>query len=344
MKNSIIVLLVMFLSFNVTANPIWIPVYFISELLFDEPDNWQLELFCDAEPNTLVEVDSVYLVSCSDTIKIPNEFLLDSVGYCVITADLLGDQFYINPSGDSLSVLTYCDEMCFGESSCLIFGDKEGAEISIPVGYQSLALYSNFWCFVKDDSPNIGAENDTSGMCGTISGYVYDISLFPAKNRTFILDFPFDTDENGHFSLRVLSRPHIYNWIRYYTWQGHMKNSTIDSLGYVMEPDSVIYSDIFLTDTLLSEIKQPISEMSPVNIYPNPINGNQKLNVEIDLPVVSANFYVSIKSIDGKQNMEYKIDAKTNEIEMPRYKGVYIVSVMTGNQIVASKKIVKTNE
>lgn len=344
MKNSIIVLFVMFLSFNVIANPIWIPEYFITELFFDDYGDWTLELCIQGEPGSDYDVDSVFLISCSDTIRIPNEILLDSTGYLIITAELLNHTFYINPDGDSLTINNYWEGMSFEGLGPLLFGDIEGAEIDSPIGYQSIALYTNAWCFVKDDSPNLGMENDTSGMCGTLSGYVYDISLFPAKKRTFILDFPFDTDENGHFSLRVLSRPKIYNWIRYYTWQGYMKNSTIDSLGYVMEPDSVIYSDIFLTDTILSEIKPLTYQYAPVKIYPNPINKNQKLIIEIDLPVISADFKVFIKSIDGKQNMDYQISAKTNEIQMPQNKGIYIVSVMTGNQIVASKKIVKINE
>ena len=59
-----------------------------------------------------------------------------------------------------------------------------------------------------------------------------------------------------------------------------------------MEPDSVVFSDIYLQEDLITGIFSPSTKNNPVRVYPNPLSANEKLSVEIDLPVLTADIRV----------------------------------------------------
>ena len=347
MKRKLIVLSILLLPVFISANPIALPYYFVTELFFNENNDWTLELSLIDIDISVDVIDSIYLCSSSDTIKIPNDMLLNEPGYLLFYSSTFGDNFTINPNGDSLSVLTFIEEECLGGGmfETLVYGNKEGAIVGCPKNQQSIAmLYQSYFSFCKDKSPTLGYENDTTGMCGTITGRLYDNKLNPVANRTFKLDFDFTTDNDGYFTARILSRPNTYNQIFYQTWQGYTRNPHIQILEYTMEPDSVINADIYLIDSITTGVDQLTIVSSPVKIYPNPISKAQNLTIEIDLPVMSGDYNAVIQSIDGKRVSSFKITEKITRVEMPKSTGIYIVTINNGSHILTSKRIVNTNE
>jgi hypothetical protein len=280
--------------------------------------------------------DSIFLYSSTDTVKVPDNSAPGESGQFVLTNDSLNINFIINPLGDSITVVSYSlDDKSFED--VLIFGDLQGASINAPTSGQSISRYGS--AYVKDKSQSIGEPNDTTGMCGTIKGIIYNKDSKPVQNKTFTFDFNFETSENGAFSARVLSKPSTYNRIRYKTGPNSTRSVSIDEIFYVMEPDDVVELDIYLLD-VLTGINDPALENAPINIYPNPVSVNEQLKVRIELPVTTSNIWVEIEDLNGKLIRKEKVSRTESFIETPSRSGLYIISVLLDSKIISSERIV----
>jgi hypothetical protein len=343
MKRFLIIILHFTIGIKLIANivPMW--EIMLSELYFDESGNWKLEIEYVDLPvfRDELTIDSMFLYSSTDTVRVPIYFLKKNDIY-VITADSLESEFRINRNGDRLGLITYVNDIWYGagEVHSLVFGDYPGAEIGAPRQNQSLARFWSYW--VKNNSPSIGYPNDTTGMCGTLEGIVYDKSLKPVSNLTFQLNrdipFLFETSETGEFSARVLSMPTIFGYTIQRTDQT-TKSISIEDLIFDMEPDSVVFRDIYLKDDLITGIFSPLTKNNPVSVYPNPLSVNEKLTVKIDLPVLTADIRVEIRSLDGKLISQERITDSTSLVSLPGVSGIYIVTVLLERQRIWSGRV-----
>ncbi|HPW65956.1 MAG TPA: T9SS type A sorting domain-containing protein [Salinivirgaceae bacterium] len=328
------------------ANP-YIPLKIkISELYFDEYGNWQLELIYNHYDYQYV-IDTVFLFSTTDTVKLSDYISFDSEGIIVVTADSLDTEFYINRFADRIGVYGYMslvdnsgdyfyDDYFF---TMIIFGDLYGAFINYPREGQSISLYNNY--YMKDNSPTIGLPNDTIGACGTIRGTIYDVSLEPVSSRTFCLDNRFETNEHGEFSARVYSKPSNFHSIYHIVGEGHPNQRVfITGISYEMEPDSVIELDIYLLDTLEVGINDINISNTPVSVYPNPISKSGTLKVDIDLPVITSNIYVEITDLNGKLIAKKKVNEKSSTITAPDKGGFYILTILLDSKVISTHRIV----
>jgi hypothetical protein len=140
MKKLLFFLTHFIIGLKLIANPIPIQVIVISELYFDNDGNWKLELaYYDVSWET---VDSVFLCSKSDTIRLPDYSFTESSGIFVITADSLLSEFRINRNGDKIIIVAYIHEEAYGD--ILIFGNYHGASIDSPRGNQSISKYQYY--------------------------------------------------------------------------------------------------------------------------------------------------------------------------------------------------------
>lgn len=333
--------LLLMLGINSYSNPIAFPMLDISELYFDDFGNWNLELGCYEVNQIDLAFDSVFLYSTYDTVKLPTSKFNSNAGVIVITQDSLDSDFIIKRDADAIKVILYLMGETFEDE--LLFGNSSGAVISTPRKGQSISKIDGYY-FVKDNSPTIGAVNDTLGMCGTVKGVVYDKALKPVPQRIFGLDFNFETTTNGEYTTRVYSRPTRFNRVRYKEDQYSIRYASITEIAYVMEPDSIIERNIYLLDTLTSGINNHYCSEDPVQIAPNPVSGNSHLTVIVDLPVITSNIWLELVSLDGKRIKKEKIRQKNNLIDAPLQEGTYTLTILLDNQIISSKKFVVKNE
>jgi hypothetical protein len=343
MKKTILIIILSLTGLNIFANPIGEPTISISELYFDDSDNWKLELgYIDIMQNR-VAIDSIFLYSTSDTVKLPKYNFVGSEGVFVITKDSLGSDFIIKRYADTVNVVYY--SRGDGISSKLIFGNIPGASINYPRKGQSICAVGE-QSFAKDNSPTIGLVNDTLGVCGTLKGIVYDKYLKPVQRCTFWLDFNFETSENGEYVSRVYSKPSQFKELYCYKkgQQYPFQTIHITEMKYVMEPDSMIEMNIYLLDTIISGIDESYYDKSPVQIFPNKASANSCLNVIVDLPVITSNIWLEMVDINGMLIKKEKIRQKNNLIDAPWHEGLYLLNVSIDNQVISSKKIVIKNE
>ncbi len=336
MKKIYILFFLLTVGLIIKANPIALPTIEISELYFDESGNWKLELGYYEVNQSGFTIDSIFLYSSTDTIKLPIYEFLGSTGVMVITADSLDSEFQINRFADTIRVISYTMEEPFEDM--LIFGDLPGASVNFPRQGQSISKYWMY--YLKDNSPTIGFSNDTIGMCGTVKGIIYDKYSLPVESKTFRLDNYFETSENGEFSARVYSKPSTFNRIDYKTGQYSTQSVSITEISYIMEPDSVIEMNIYLLDTLTTGINDINIANTSISVYPNPISKSGELKINIDLPIITSNIYVEIIDLNGKLINKKKISKNSSSIIAPDKSGLYVVRTLLDSEMISSNRII----
>lgn len=322
----------------INANPIALPTIEISELYFDESGNWKLELGYFAANQEVFPIDSIFIYSTSDTVKLPTYEFLGSTGLFVITLDSLDSDFIIKRYADTIKVVSFIMEVPFEE--ILIFGNISGASINYPRHGQSICKYSNY--IVKDNSPTIGVINDTSGICGTLKGVVYDKDSEIVENRIFRFeDSYFESCVDGEYEVRVYSKPSVFNSIMYQpgSQEGIINFASINELSYVMEPDSVVELDIHLLGTLTTGINEINVANTPISVYPNPISKNEELKINIDLPIIKSDICIEIIDLIGTIIKKKRVSQNSCSIIAPDESGFYIVRIILDSEIISSNRI-----
>ncbi len=346
-KLSILFLLIM-IALSIKANPIPTPKVTISELYFDNLNNWKLELI---NIYYLSENDSVMLYSKTDTVRVNiNNYF--NPNYYVITKDSLDTEFNINRHADSIKVIVYRD---YGdiEKDSLIFGNVKGAVVSYPKKGQSITRFKkeDLDFFVNSNSPTIGSKNDEEGIYGTLKGVIYDKYSNPIKNTYFYfyeekryeLDYVyyeaklFSTSEKGEYSIRDYAKISDFNSIGMY---GYSNWQPIKQLHYSIDPDSVVELDIHLLNYVTAGINNLEAKNTPISVYPNPVQKSKEFNIDMDLPIITSNFYVEIVDLNGKVINKKKINQKSTSIIAPENKGIYIIRIILDSEEISSYKII----
>ena len=260
---------------NLIANPIPIPQARISELYFNEQDNWILELDIYYEtPYQAGMFDSIFISSTSGIAKIKPDIFREDEYFFIVKSDSLLTPLFINPEGDCIKVYTHINYMDESLIDSLIFGNYPGSFIpDILEGYSICRL--ELESFARDKSPTLGAPNDTTGTCGTLTGFIYDIEneLIPKGN--FYLDSDLYFDDTGKFNTRIYSLTYGKTYLRELLSPTQSNHIIIDTLKINLEPDSTYHQNIHLhTDYVvgINEKKHnPEEELLLIN-YPNPFN------------------------------------------------------------------------
>jgi hypothetical protein len=202
MKIFILLLLFQLLLSMTFANPVTESQAYISELYFDENDNWTIEIYfyyLNPEYNDF----RFYTSSGSADISIYGGEIV------LITAAYLSTPLTINRDGDFV-YLTQFDDM-FPLCGTIVFGNYSGSEVLPPIIGESLVnvviedngyFSTNEYWLVKDASPSLGYINEP--VKESFSGYLVDNSgaaiSFLEIDYGAIGDLSeIWTDENGYF-------------------------------------------------------------------------------------------------------------------------------------------------
>lgn len=273
-------------SFNSKANPIIVeyPQVFISELYFGSGNNWtlELEMFCREMYPQPGSIDSVIIITNSGRAHLLS-FPYDNYTIFLITAENLSTPLVIDPTQDSVKILTYLNESTgytlFGEylEHILVFGYPY-SEIPVLFPGQSICTWELFSgypiCFYKDNSPTPGYLNDTIGATATLQGMFYDmldqLIAYPQDDydfstpenvtsytseswQTLYLSLAvFTFDNEGRYSTHVLSGKRftgsVYNlYPNYASYYTNKQILSCESFQFNLEPGQVVDQNIYLT-------------------------------------------------------------------------------------------------
>lgn len=179
-------------GFSAHANPI--AVWFFNELQFTS-NTWVIEMHASDPAGTL---NGWYLQSNSGTAFFKNNIHIGN-WYLLITQDSLLGPLSIDPLGDSLTI----HSPGAGVMGQLTFGNSASALICSPTPGQSICCRGGF--YYLDNSPTLGAANDTANAMGVIRGLVTDSLGHPLPNiriSSLALAWVMYTDSSGRFDVR----------------------------------------------------------------------------------------------------------------------------------------------
>lgn len=341
----------------IKANPLPAPPprVELSEFTFDSQGKWviELEYFNEHLGHTDYPIDSILLSSSTGRSQLMHFKIEDYTGIIMVCNDSLTSILNFNPEGDSIQMSYYIrSEPNLTEP--IVYGNFNNASLPALKTGQSIALSNNYSSYASygsysiDKSPTLKATNDSTGMCGTLNGKIYDETnlLSSLPNVRFynpgLSDFV--SEANGSFSTRAYSRNHQISQIlifcsnSYYSYEYLI--AKIDPINFGMLPDSVVTADIHIKD-IYSAVDEIKSSQSVFHIYPNPCEG-LILNYETFLPVKSSKSYIEILSLNGQKIAQYQITENKGKINLPpgTINGAYTIRLLINNKPYAASKLI----
>jgi hypothetical protein len=352
MKKLLITSSVLLMSFILRSNPLPGPTVVLSELKFENGDNWVIELQYFVSKD---QIDTIWIRSSAGISKIKNLNKAGLSDIIVITKDSLVSDLSISPTNDSLEI-SYSDNSYTVVKDWITYGNFLNAQLSSPKTGQSIALVPGSDGFNSeysiDKSPTIGEENDSIGMCGLLTGHIYDKDNNLITTPGIYLkgpDYPIQINSDGTYSTKMLSRNRKISNLLEATnlfWQvlslDEWNTINIAPIEVSMEPDSVVSVDIHLLDKLVVGVNE-VSKTpeSIMKISPNPIN-SLTFNYEIDIPVQSSVSSLELYGMNGQLVAIYPIIEKTGKINLPAdiKNGNYTVVLSVNNKKYCAAKVI----
>ena len=351
MKKYFIVFVLFISVIKVTANPLPDPTPYIniSELQFRADSSWILEIAIYSEE--AIEVTDIFVKSNSGESKIEHLVynINDHYSLIVVESNNLISPLFINPLQDSVSIRGLC---MWGSGivngDLLVYG-YPNSKIRTPRVGQSIATCS-YYGFSITKSPSIGLSNDTTGMMGTIKGMIYDLEGLPLMNKSDVKFFfnyygsSFYPNSDASYSVRYFSNDFIaVNYLSYFNGTGQQGIKLTTPINFSMQPDSIVFCDIYLSDSILimglNEIKK--NSESVLKIYPQPIYG-QTFNYEIAIPIKALETYMIFRNINGQEIYRFLVTDNIGEVALPKNltSGIYNVELFSNKKIYTTAKII----
>jgi hypothetical protein len=279
MKKVISFLIIVLTYCNILlSNPIATPFAKISELKFEEDNEWllEIELFYT---NHINDYDSICVKTSNGFSRIKLDNITDGTNLFVINSDSLMSPLSINRSGDYVKLYSFLSVIRETIIDSLVFGNYPGSTIdSIQIGYSIARIDWNVFC--KDKNPTIGLPNDTVGTCGLLSGHIYDKNNNILSDGTFRLDNYFSLLNDSTYLTNAYSREAIFN--RMYVDQSS-KWLNITPLELNINPGNLYEIDIHILEDIAGikeNTDKPGYEIHVIN-YPNPFNSSTNFAITI---------------------------------------------------------------
>lgn len=352
-KLSFIFLLIIFSFETSYSNPIpYYPSSVISEFMYDDNNNWILELFLDGY------IDSMFICTSLLKSKVNINFNDDSFQreqYLVIKEnDGTTIPFSINQAGDSLTLIVYYEHTT-PSYNYLVFGNYRNSMVGSPQEGQSIILLETGFRYTptsdvsakyaKCSQPSIGDYNNSSFALGTIKGKIYKSGAPYIDDRLLTLSNgeSFNIDAEGNYEAKIYANIMTYDTIRgrEYSWSTPFRlKAPIEKFSLNMEPLAIVEQDIYLLNDLTVSIEQTQAEdISILSLYPNPATEN--INYEIKLPVISTNSHIEILNSNGQIVVQQPITTKKGTINLPIGigTGTYVASLIVNGKKYTTSKI-----
>jgi hypothetical protein len=338
---------ILVVAFQISQANIFIPPGAeISELLWDENGDWQLEISYYSIGAEGVLYDSVVISTNNFRYKLSLP-LLDSFtqGLIVLNKTIVGDSLDILQEGDSIYLQTYAEEWAFNSPiHQLVFGNYTNANIPKPNAGESIISVEGFSRrFVISPNPTLGESNTLVGVVGTISGKIVDAENNPVfANPSFGLDFSFKLDASGNYSTKLLKGDRKYSKIAFDVYyEDYFLWYTIEPIELTIEPDQTYENiDIKITDPTFVGIEDQTVKKQ-FNIYPNPTSNQLTIEsqTENSLELVE----IIIYNMAGKKVAKYKKNnGKIISINLNNklISGLYLVEIWEQGQLKHSERLV----
>jgi hypothetical protein len=322
-------------------------VFYIYEL---RPDscNFALEIFVGDIGETWESWEGWYLTSNSDTAYFKSDLKFGE-GYKLITQDSLVSPLSLNSQGDKIALFPPDHQEWALDMIC--YGEVPDAEIAAPKVGQSICLneyyddYQRYYYYL-DNTPTLGAANDSSGAWGYIQGTVTDSSGSPLQGIEIIYDHleinqaiikrSVFSDTSGYFILKDLAR---LEYISYNS--GGSKDISFGT--FQIWPDDTVSSHLVIKNPSSvhgDNISKVLYDFELYQNYPNPFNASTR--IEYRLPARTT-VELSIFSIDGRllDGLVSGVQAAGSyqiEWQAQSYaSGVYFYQLKAGKNVITKK-------
>jgi hypothetical protein len=329
-----------------SSNPILPPQAFISELKFDENNNWLLEVtFQYSTLYTKADFDSICISTSNGFSRLRLENIKDSIDLFVVTSDSLMTPLSINKEGDHIKLYSFLSQPLVTLVDSLNFGNYPGSTIdSIPMGYSIVRLFYDL--FSKDKTPTIGLPNDTAGTCGIVKGYIYDKNENLVTKGNFILDNLISIQNDSSYSTSVYARKITFTHITNNYEPTKSQSIRIDTIRLNVNPDSIFNIDIHLLDDYIVGIKEKKYEADYDDIaimnYPNPFNSSTIFKIKVPSSLQNKSGQINIYDTLGKRIFTINLSDNSRAIWNGKdFNGNTVSSGIYYYQLILENKIFK---
>lgn len=204
MKRIVLLFLFQLLVYGLNANPVLTSEAYISEIYFDEDDDWTIEIYFNYLNEEYPEFKFYTSAGSADII-----ISFTNQGIVLITAQDLSTPLPISRDGDFVYLTQFEDLFLLCET--VTFGNYPGSDVNAPLPGESLVnveiqdnnyFSQNHYWLVKDIAPSLGYINEP--VRESFSGYLVDNTGDPIS----YLEIDYGavgvlpkiwTDENGYF-------------------------------------------------------------------------------------------------------------------------------------------------
>ena len=339
-----------FLFSTMIANPIFTPDAYLSEVTFGDSGTWRLELFYDF-------VDSYgafpwfFKYSIETNSGMSNITYLDSTEeYIEISNDNLDHDLTINKLADSVKLIVHNGNPYDpAYIDYLVIGEEDGSYIkSIQVGQsvsriiEDYSIMLNWDLFYKSNIPTICAKNDTGDAKGTVYGYAHYHDGQVIANKAIWIEegYPesIETDENGYFCSRLLSRTYDIDslWVQNLEGRGG-EGVNFNPFIFDLEVGDSLRIDFHQIETSIRRIIKNNTIL--FNNYPHPASSYTWFfidNIDIEASAMRVNVY----ALNGRKVDSFKPRAYQYRYDCSHLpQGSYIMSLQHGREILATKKL-----
>ena len=304
------------------SNPIdGTPITKFSELVFDNNNNWTMEILFSPGGYSS-NIDSIVIVVSNISAKLKANYpSWAQIG--IVTADSLTVPLFINRNGDKFVIYTYSTNSNVTtiksvRIDSLIFGDYPGATVGQPnSGYSIIRIMSDgfvFDCLTK--YPSLGIVNNYAGLTSTLTGHLFDMNnnlvtklkVFPSAPSYFVLETPLTVDSNGTYTTEIFpiwffSERLIVRLAYFESWIDSVEIEPFELKD--IPPDSIVVQDIHLKDNryvvtaIDKEVYNTNDELALIN-YPNPFNLSTNFFIKLPNKMKGKPGNINIYSVNGQ--------------------------------------------
>ena len=290
MKKLIIIVFLFIVYIQSYANPIIYQPALITELYFDNNDNWTIEIKFLEETTDLT---NYHLRTSNGTSTFKSGLTIPTNNILVITKDSLKYPIILNRDGGSVSIEKYNGHDWNSSFPELFYGNINNTEVAAPRVGQSIKLgvcqtpLEKYHQYYKSKTPDIGIFFINNGFPSYPKNSIINGQIFDANLKPISLNYINSTISPNSFIGNMLNQgnndtynvnlyPSAYKICIYDKQNKLLKDTT-----FLLEPDTTyiynIYLDVLLTTEAYSSKKSEIN----INNYPNPFSDFTTINIDI---------------------------------------------------------------
>ena len=116
----------------------------------------------------------------------------------------------------------------------------------------------------------------------------------------------------------------------------------IAQVTYALRPDSVIFRDIHLLDTLLTGMPEKEKTKSAMKIFPNPVHDRLNISLDYDLSKPVFDFSITILDLTGQIIKKVKVASAIGVTSIPIdiVSGTYVARLDGDGKMIETRRFV----